>query len=65
MDDYLEVSQSLVDDVQRNSENISADDVKFLLEFYRDLPILWSASHSQYRSHVEKNKVKDELVNIP
>lgn len=59
MDDYFEVSQHPVDIVQ---EKISADDVKLLLEFYREHPILWSGSHSQYRNYVEKNKVKDELV---
>ena len=46
----------------QNSEKISADDVKLLLEFYRENPILWNASHSQYRNHIEKNKAKEGLV---
>ena len=58
MDDYFEVSQHPVDIVQ---EKISADDVKLLLEFYREHPILWSGSHSQYRNYVEKISMRREV----
>ena len=62
MDEYFEASQPLVEVVQHNSEKVTADDVKLLLEFYRNHPILWSTSHPQYRNHLKKNKAKHELV---
>ena len=46
----------------QNCEKMSADDVRLLLEFYRDNTILWNASHPQYRSH-KKTRPKKDLYN--
>ena len=48
--------------ITQNCEKMSADDVRLLLEFYRDNAILWNASHPLYRSRIEKAKAKEGLV---
>ena len=55
MEDYIASGET------QNSEKISAGDVKLLLEFRRENPILWNALHPQYRSHVEKARQKKVL----
>lgn len=57
----MEASQ--VDIVQQNSVKITSEDVKSLIVLNRSNPVLWNASHPQYRNHVAKNKVKEDLVN--
>ena len=57
----MEASQ--VDIVHQNSDKMTSEDVKSLIVFYRSNLILWNASRPQYRNHVAKNKLKEDLVN--
>ena len=43
-------------------DKMKKDDIQTLIEYYRDNPMLWNTTHSQYRNKELKTKVKAELV---
>ena len=43
-------------------DKMKKDDIQALIEHYRDNPILWNTTHSQYRNKELKTKVKTDLV---